>query len=184
MNETALCKRCQKPIEASKRSDSIFCGKECRRKATASDRKVENRQRIAYEQSIPSRFAFWLREFEQRVREHAPENAVGYQAGMWVGDRHFWFPTVPAGKDAYGNNRTRLTFHRKRTSDEFFLLNPFEPPSVPLATHYRIRFVSRLYPHPHLEDQGAFVQIIPYEIKQSNIPILKPSRLPTSKQKR
>lgn len=184
MIESAMCKRCQGPIDESKRSDSIFCSKECRKKAEAAERKLKNRQRLTYERSIPSRYALWLRHFEQQLREQAPKNALGYQAGLWVGDRYFWFPTVPAGKDAKGNDRTRLTFHRKRSSDEFFLLDPFEPPSVPLATHYQIRFVSRLYPHPHLDDQGAFVAIVPYEIKQSNLPIINLSSLPTSKQKR
>lgn len=184
MSDLILCRRCQDPIDASKRSDSIYCSDKCRLKTASLERRTKNRERHAYEQSIPTRFALWLREFEERLRKQAPRNSVGYQTGLWVGDRYFWFPVVPAGKDARGNDRTRLTFHRKRSSDEFFLLSPFEPPSVPVATHYQIRFVSRLYPHPHLDDQGSFVEIIPYEIRQSNIPLIKPGSLPTSKQKR
>src|SRR5262249_526875 len=147
-------------------------------------RRQRNRERQAYEQNIATRFSLWLGQFEKRLREQAPENAVGYQAGLWVGDRYLWFPIVPAGKDARGNDRTRLTFYRRRTSDDFFLLKPSEPPSVPLATNYQIRFVSRFYPHPHLDEESSFVVIIPYEIKQPNLPALDISSLPTSRQKR
>ena len=184
MSSSSLCRRCQEPIDIQKRSDSVFCSDKCRMDAAAAARRQRNRERQAYEQSIPTRFALWLHKFEKRLREHAPENAVGYQAGLWVGDRYLWFPIVPAGKDANGNDRTRLTFHRKRTSDDFFLLNPFEPPSVPLATNYQIRFVSRLYPHPHLDEQGSFVDIIPYEMKLANLPAIDISSLPISRQKR
>lgn len=184
MNISTLCRRCQEPIDLEKRADAVFCSDECRLDSASAARRQRNRERQAYEQSIPIRFAHWLRQFERRLREHAPENAVGYQAGLWAGDRHLWFPIIPAGKDARGNARTRLTFHRRRTSDDFFLLNPFEPPSVPLATHYQIRFVARLYPHPHLDEEGSFIEVIPYEMKLPNLPAIDLSSLPTSRQKR
>ncbi|MFO0575373.1 MAG: hypothetical protein U1A78_15380 [Polyangia bacterium] len=184
MSTTVLCRRCPNPIGEQKRSDSIYCSDRCRREAASDETKQQNRARKLYERSIPTQFAPWLREFEQLVRQHAPPNAVGYQTGLWVGDRYLWLPIVLAGKDALGRDRTRLTFFRKRTTDEFFLLNPFEPPSVPLATHYKIRFVSRIYPHPHLDEEGSFIQVIPYEIKQSNLPVGSLKHLPTSRQKR
>lgn len=162
----------------------MYCGNECRGIMVALDRRQKNRERHSYEQSIPTRFAAWIREFEQRVRKHAPETAVGYQAGLWTGSSYFWLPTVLAGTTKNGKPNTRLTFHRKRTRDEFFLIYPFEPPVVPVSTIYQIRFVSRLYPHPHIDDMGSFSEVIPYEMKIGNLPIDSPGTLPVSRNKR
>ena len=179
-----LCKRCQRPIDATQRADSIYCGDKCRGIVVAADRREKNRERHIYEQSLTFRFAFWIREFEQRVRAHAPENAGGYQAGLWTGSTYLWFPIVPSGESRDGKPKTRLTFYRKRTTAEFFLLDPFEPPTVPLATNYEIRFVSRLYPHPHLDDAGRFIQVIPYEMRINNLPVESLQTLPVGRHRR
>ena len=179
-----LCKRYQRPINAKKRADSIYCGDKCRGIVVAADRREKNREMHICEQSIPTRFAFWIREFEQRVRAHAPENAEGYQAGLWTGSIYRWFPIIPSSQSKDGKPKTRLTFYRKRTTAEFFLLDPFEPPTVPLATTYEIRFVSRLYPHPDLDDAGRFIQVIPYEMKINNLPVESLQALPVGRHKR
>lgn len=184
MSLVLLCRKCKEKIGADKRADAIFCSENCRVGARVAETRRRNRERQDYELSIPIRFAPWLDEFEKRLRHHAPENAVGYQAGLWLGHGHFWFPIVPAGKDARGRNKTRLSFNRRRTTDEFFMLSPFEPPSVQLATHYQIRFVSRIYPYAPIDDLGSFVEIIPYEIRQNGMPIDAINSLSVSRQKR
>lgn len=183
MSRSTSCKQCQKAISLEKRADAIFCGEECRIEARVAETKQRNRERKEYERSILTRFAPWLQGFEELLRKHAPENAVGYQAGLWTGQSYLWFPIVPDGKDARGKRRTRLTLNRTRTPDEFFLLSPFEPPSVPVATHYQIRFVSRIYPYPHLDDAGSFIEVIPYEVKHSGLPLASLKTLPVSRQK-
>jgi hypothetical protein len=109
---------------------------------------------------------------------------TGYQAGLWMGREHLWLPLVLAGNDKRGKPNTRLTFYRKRTTLEFFPLNPFEPPTVPLATIYDFRFVSMFYPHPHLGDVGRFSLAVPYEMKMGHLPIDAVHALPTSRNKR
>lgn len=184
MSQAAVCKKCRGKIDEEKRADAIFCSEECRVDHRVAETKRRNRERKEYEQSIATQYAPWLQEFEKRIRQAAPENAVGYQAGLWVGHDHLWFPIIAAGKDARGKSKTRLTFHRTRSADEFFMLNPFEPPSVPVATHYQIRFVSRIYPYLPIEGLNTLIEIIPYEIRQSGLPIDNIRRLPVSRQKR
>jgi hypothetical protein len=179
-----LCEHCQQPLGPKKRADARFCDDSCRSGETAEDRKERNRVRHAYERSIPIRFAAWLRRFEQRVREHAPENALGYQAGLWLAKDSLWLPVVIAGHNARGQPRTRRTFDGRRSDKEYFPLDPFEPPCVPLATHYTIRFVSRIFPHPHLDELGSFVEVIPFEFKLTQLPVSRFDRLPTSKMRR
>jgi len=184
MSQVRVCKKCRGEIADEKRADAIFCGDQCRVDSRVAETKRRNCERKEYELGIATQYAPWLQEFEKRLRQKAPENAVGYQAGLWVGHDHLWFPIIAAGKDARGKAKTRLTFHRTRSADEFFLLNPFEPPSVPLATHYQIRFVSRIYPYTPMDDLNSFVEIIPYEIRQNGLPIDNLKRLPVSRQKR
>lgn len=184
MSQVRICKKCRREIDADKRADAIFCNDQCRVDARVAETKRRNCERKEYELNIRAQHAPWLQEFEKLVRQKAPENAVGYQAGLWVGNDYLWFPIIAAGKDARGKSKTRLTFNRTRSTDEFFLLKPFEPPSVPLATHYQIRFVSRIYPYPPLDDEHSFIEIIPYEIRQSGLPIDNLKRLPVSRQKR
>lgn len=184
MYQYLICRRCQKPLSAKKRADAVFCSDECRGVVIAAERRQRNQERNSYESSIPTRFAFWIREFEAKVRAHAPENAVGYQLGLWTGSYFLWLPVISEGKDRRGRTRTRLSFFRRRTADAFFPLDPFEPPTVPLATIYEIRFVGRLHPHHDLGDLGRFSDTIPYEMKQNNLPVDAVHRLPVSREKR
>lgn len=184
MRPETLCKKCQREIAIEKRADSIYCSDACRIASHVQESRRRNSERLLYERSIPQRFAAWLEGFERLLRKHAPENSVGYQAGLWSGHAYLWFPMIPAGMDARGRRRTRLDFNRRRTSDEYFHLHPFEDPAVPLATVYKIRFVSCVYPYPDLGDAGSFDEVIPYEIRIGNLPISRLSGLPVQKQRR
>lgn len=170
-----LCRSCHSPIDPRKRADSVFCGTQCRADYNKQRLREANRQRKEYEESVLVRHAAWLHGFRRELESHAPEMAIGYRVGLWTGRMFLWLPIVPSGG-------TRLTLNRQRTSDDFFLLDPFEPPKVPRATTYEIRFASRLYPHIDLEEQGRFHAIIPYEIKQT-LPLEDVSSLPMSRRK-
>lgn len=178
MKADLLCKKCQREIDPEKRADSIYCSDECRADSRVQELRRRNSERLLYERSIPQRFAAWMEGFERQLRKHAPENAVGYQAGLWSGRAYLWFPMIPAGTDARGRRRTRLDFYRRRTADEYFHVRPFEPPVVPLATLYKIRFISCVYPYPDLGDAGSFDEVIPYQIKIGGLPIDNLSGLP------
>ena len=183
MSHVTLCKKCQKEVAPDKRADAIFCSDECRISAHHSEARRRNRERTSYERSIPTRFAAWLAAFEERLRRQAPENAIGYRAGLWYGRDYLWFPIVPAGTNAKGRLRGRLDINRRRAKDEYFSLQPFEPPSVPLATLYQIRFISSVYPYPDMGEAGSFEEAIPYEIKMNNLPIDNLKTLPVRRQR-
>ena len=176
-----LCKQCQREIEHQKRADSIYCSDECRVTARVQDSRRRNRERLTYERAILQQFAAWLDGFEKQLRKSAPENAVGYRAGLWIGHEYLWFPIVPVGTDARGRRKTRFDFNRRRNADDYFHLHPFEPPMVPLATLYQIRFISNVYPYPDLGEAGSFEEAIPYEIKTGGLPIDNPASLPVRK---
>ena len=80
-------------------------------------------------------------------------------------------------------SRGRLDINRRRAVDEYFSLQPFEPPAVPLATLYQIRFISSVYPYPDQGEAGSFEEAIPYEIKMNNLPIDNLKTLPVRRQK-
>lgn len=178
-----VCKNCERILASDKRADAQFCGTKCKEEAQKAAKKARNIDRFAYEQAIPQRFAKWIREFEERVRQQAPEDAIGYQLGFTMNGMDFWFPIVKAGKARDGSPLTRRTFNRSRSLDYFFPLVPFEPPIVPLATRYQVRFVSRNYPHYPLPDSPSWTEAIPYEFKVLS-PFERPDRLPKSRFKR
>lgn len=184
MKPQLLCKNCQRTIDEEKRVDAVYCSEACRVASRVQASRRRNRERLLYERSIPQRFAAWMEGFERQLRKHAPGNSIGYQAGLWSGHAYLWFPMIPAGTDARGRRRTRLDFNRRRTSDEYFHLHPFEPPVVPLATLYKIRFISCIYPYPDLGEAGSFDEVIPYEIKIGCLPIDDLSGLPILKQRK
>jgi hypothetical protein len=172
------CRNCRKPIDQKKRISTQYCGVECRREVEMIKRKTVALERRNQQIVIVETHRHWLYKFEKEVRENAPENAIGYQAGLWVGEGFDWFPRLPEGTNAKGARRARLTLLRTKTVDDFFLICPFEPPAIPIVTSYRIRYKSRYYPHPVLDaaEQDWYADI-PYAVycpgKQYD-----PSRLP------
>lgn len=107
----------------------------------------------------------WLRRFRHELLKRALPEAGGYQAGLWIGQMVYWFPCIPT----YSKYRNTLT--RTRSRHDFFLLEPFEPPSVPLATEYQIRFVQTTPPHPPLpEVEPHWVIKIPYAVHMRRLP--------------
>ena len=184
MNRGILCKKCQQEIGEDNRADALNCSRECRLAARMQEVRRRNSQRLKYERELAQQFAAWLESFERKLRKQAPENAIGYRAGLWSGHGYLWFPVLPAGTDARGKLRTRLDFNRRRTTDDYFHLHPFEPPAVPLATLYQIRFISNVYPYPDLEDAGSFEELIPYEMKIRGLPIENLASLPVRKQRK
>jgi len=158
MSDDFSCVLCRKPISGDLRLSSRYCGRDCRNKALAARRKDETLRRRNERELIVKVHADWIKNFRYELLAQAPAEAGGYQAGLWIGDMVYWFPSIPAGA------KYRNTLLRTKSQHSFFYLEPFEPPTVPIIGYYQIRFVHKIPPHPVLPTKHPLDKIrIPYE---------------------
>lgn len=167
MNENPICVICLKPIVGKKRLTSRYCGRACINKATDIRRKQERIQRRDENERILQTYAVWFTMFRFELLRHAPSEAGGYQLGLWTGQMMYWFPSL-LKRQSY-----RHTLYRTRTTNQFFSLSPFEPPTVPLVTDYQVRFVHKIPPHPELPQAAVkWWKKIPYAVPHRALPFI------------
>ena len=167
MDEDFVCVLCRKPITGERRLSTRYCGQKCRNKALDARRREETLKRRNENERILATFDDWLRQFRHELLKRASPEAGGYQAGLWLGQMTYWFPCIPA--DA----RYRNTLTRTRSRYDFFTLEPFEPPSVPLVAEYQIRFVQKIPPYPPLPEDGPNWTIrIPFAVRIRRLPFV------------
>lgn len=165
MSDDFFCVFCSKPITGKKKLSARYCGRECSNKAVDARRRDETLRRRNEIDLIVKVHADWLKRFRHELLELASPEAGGYQAGLWTGEMTYWFPSIPA-KSSYRN-----TLLRTRSRYNFFSLEPFEPPTVPLVAEYQIRFVQKIPPHPVLPIDTELKRMkIPYGVPIRSLP--------------
>lgn len=165
MPDEFFCVLCRKPILANKKFSALYCGQDCKNEALNARRREETLKRRLEKDHIVSVHADWIRKFRHELLKRATPEAGGYQAGLWTGQMVYWFPNIPE------RSKYRYTLNRTRSRHSFFLLEPFEPPSVPLVGEYQIRFTANISPYPDLEIGGEIWSIkIPFAVKIRSLP--------------
>jgi len=166
ITDAFFCVLCGVAIDPKHRLSTRYCGRKCRNKATNLQRREETLAQRSAAEEIQGRHALWLKHFQLELLRHAPPEAGGYQAGLWTGREVCWFPWLP--REA----RYRNTLLRTRSRYRFFPLHPFEPPSVPLETFYRIRYVQAVPPHPELPASivPEWLISIPFAVRIHGLP--------------
>lgn len=137
------CLRCKKVYEGA--AQSFYC-KLCRPEV----RKHRNRVRREREQQARIRLdpnSESILRTEAHLRMHAPKNCVGERLVLLVmetGEEHV-FPSFPPSALAERKGRRstrRRTALGEYVSHDYFTLEPFEIPQVPVAGRYRVLYVS------------------------------------------
>lgn len=165
MPDEFFCVYCRKPIAGTRKRSARYCGRECANSVIAARRKEETLRNRNLKEMIVKVHADWLTTFRHELLTWAIPEAGGYQAGLWIGQMTYWFPSMPEG------TRLRNTLLRTRSRYSFFSLEPFEPPTVPLIAVYQIRFVHKIPPHPVLPIQDEkWRKLIPYAVPIRPLP--------------
>lgn len=165
MEDDFCCMACGKPLSNKIKLSARYCNRACRNKVVALRRRSETLRLRNEPERILQVHRIWLTNFQLDLLRNAPSEAGGYQVGLWTGQMMYWFPSL-APKQTY-----RYTLNRTRTQRAFFLLRPFEPPSVPLIAHYQVRYVQNIPPHPILPQlTEAWWIKIPYELPHRTLP--------------
>lgn len=161
------CMFCGGPIDQKRRLSARFCSQKCRNQKQNLIRRQESLANRNNAESVLGQNQLWLMQFNRDLLRHAPPEAGGYQAGLSIGEEVYWFPWFPE------RATFRNTLLHTRSYDRFFLLRPFEPPWVPLDTHYRIRFIHKSAPHSEIPSiPGAEWSLrIPFGVRVPGFPL-------------
>lgn len=188
------CISCKKLYEGV--PQSRFCGRSCQRahekKRVGQVRDIWRDNLAQIDQQSPQ-----VIHLQTTLLRLAPERAIGCILEYWVeGHGYHTFPVFPLQKrrgtqGATAGAPTPATppaaaspaskgeaarSHRRRTWDgslsdrPFFLLRPFEIPSVPVPGMYRVRFVGDAPPHLVINSPELFVTI-PFSVHCPGSPI-------------
>lgn len=162
-----ICAFCQRPVTRS--PNARYCSnehKELAHTARRRHRTVTNgtRQEVA---ARNERFATWLKVL---LQTEMPANAWGYQLGLYVEGVYHWFPFFRSSDGRKSSKRMMLC--GEYTEELCFPIEPFEPPCVPVAGRYIVRFVTRFRPHATVGREDIIIEV-PYFVEFQGLPFNK-----------
>ncbi|MBL9006563.1 MAG: hypothetical protein JNJ46_20065 [Myxococcales bacterium] len=165
MYESLCCAICREPIPARRALSAKYCGQKCKNKALTLERHSERLRRKLDADRIIQAHELWFAVFHRELMRAAPPEAGGYQLGLWTGQSTHWFPSLRKGQ------KYRHTLRGRRTEHAFFALTPFEPPTVPIAAWYEVRYVQKVPPHPPLPSViKTWRKKVPYAVPCGPLP--------------
>jgi len=159
-----ICAFCQRPVTRSPRAR--YCSnehKELARTAKDRHRTLTNGTR----QEVAARNEKFITYLQVLLQTEMPENAWGYQLGLYVEGAYHWFPFFRSVKGHKCSRR--MTLYGEFTEELFFPMRPFEPPCVPVAGRYLVRFVTRFRPHVIVGREDIIIEV-PYFIEFQGLP--------------